>query len=260
MVVDQLKVGEQPQMRIAVPGNQFFSVFLSITGNHVFHVLATIFTALQLLNRRSRMGATLFAEVEAGMAIGKATCPAQRGVSKRIFQMQRTDCGARGAFPLAEDLEHRHVHVVWVVAIHANLLPVAAVHGFVDHTRPDLYFANWRGIDHHVEEFLSRPQVLVEAHTLVGQTGKNEAAIAADARNLGQGMLLSLEVLVVAFWAGDPDQVALGVIGPSVIPALEALGIAALRLADLGASVATAIDQQLDLTILVTGGNDRETS
>lgn len=132
-----------------------------------------------------------------------------------------------------------------MVAVHADLLPIATVHGLVYHARLDLKFADGRRVNHNVDISLGWPQVLVKRHAVVGQASEYESAVTATARYLCKAVLVGLETLIVGFRPGDADQVASRVVSPTVVPALKAPRISPRGFAYLRPPMAAAVDQQL---------------
>ena len=90
----------------------------------------------------------------------------------------------------------------------------------------------------------------VEAH-------EYEAPVAFDPGRLLQAQFAPVEVGTVCLFAGDADQLSIGVEGPGVVEALEDLGVALIAAADQCAPVRTGIEEHLYLAVLVAGKEKR---
>ena len=89
------------------------------------------------------------------------------------------------------------------------------------------------------------------------ETHEDEAPVAFDPGRLLEAQFAPVEVGAVSLFAGDADQLSIGVERPGVVEALEDFGVALVAAADQCAPMGTGIEEHLYLAISITGKEKR---
>jgi hypothetical protein len=119
-----------------------------------------------------------------------------------------------------------------------------------------LSVANFHEDDVHVPAHVA--QVLVKRRRVLVPGAEPEAVVAAELRHRDQTeLLLHKLALAVVVLAGGVQQLAVVLVGPAVVRALEEGGVVAVGPRDAHAAVAAGVEEGVDLALVVAYQHDR---
>ena len=250
--MNQLHVGKYAQVRVAPEADQLLGAVLGIGLVHGLHIVAAPIDLAQEFGLLRIVLDPVVAKIQHGVAVAEITRPRRRRVDERVIAVGRADAGFRIARPGGH---HGGVHIVGVIAVHADQLPVAQVFGLVRAAvRED--FARRRRINHQVDDGRGAAEVSHQRLAFARQARENEPPVAVHARNRRQAHLLDIEIVAIGLPAGDLCQRPVGLVGPAVVPAAKKFRVAGFGFADHGAPVPAPVHQHADLVVAAAHHDD----
>ena len=149
--------------------------------------------------------------------------------------------------------------VAEIVVVLGRDLPVG-VERVAHNATGALDLAGGGAVDEVVDGGAGRAQIGHEVGAARGEAREDEAAIGGDAGHAGELERGAAEIVALGpgLPVGHAQERAVVAVGPAVIGAAEGAGVAALLLADHGAAVAAAVDEDVDGALGVAGGDNGE--
>ena len=186
------------------------------------------------------------------MAVAQvATKPARR----QKLTLRRRDVDA-GIAHVIQPRRVRRNQMVIVDAVLDQKLPVRPDVVFLG-AGNDLHLSGRRLVDDEIDIVLGVAEIAVEIDRLAIEIGEVEIAVGLEPRHRHQAHFAFVERLAIGILARHRLEPAVGMIGPTVIHAVELPGIAFALAADQRAAVAAAIDQRAHGTFAVAAEDDR---
>ena len=251
--VEQHEVGEDQQVAIGI-GDA-----LRALGPEPLHELRA--DALELGLRRVTVdrdprGDRAAAEVHVvrrAVPIAEIFAQAVRGQHVSLLGTLHLDAGA---LQVVEPGRMRREQVIVVVAVLDEQLPVRAdvvLLRAVDH----LHAAGRRLIQYEIDVLDRRTEVFAQRHGVRIEVEKDKTAIGLDAGRLLEAELGAIEIRRISALPRHGVKPPVAVVGPAVIEAGVAIGIALRLAADDGAAMAAGVQENAQLVPAVAAQNQR---